>query len=279
MSVRGLVPVVLLAVLLPCRAGTVTGCSNPCNPAAKRGSSCSSDGYFDMRFAVGTLDGCDGDIATCGTNVFPSGDPCTTAGSGCTGYKTHFFCAKVDKFSAFTLSKSYLYLTAMQSHNNTAELAVYETGKLTADKVGGLLPELSQNSRVRVMDNSTSEDCSLIATFLIYNVTLKDGSYQYKNREPIGNGFESTCDSDNKCMFDSSAKCLPDPVSGRTNCAKCSNEMKAGEDDLRILTTYYGTDSGGNALLSGSSNPLNFRQFAVTGMANDIFDDIKGFKP
>ena len=241
--------------------------------------SCSSGGNFDFRFAVGTLDGCNTTVqplGRCGTNAYKgqgtAGAECTddSEGANCVGYLTHFYCAKVDKFSSFTLKHSSLYLRDVAEN---AELAVYQTGKLNVAKEGQNIPEQGQNTRVTVLDRNSSVcgmDKAMMATFLIYNVTLSDGEYKYKNRDPIGNGFVSTCDSDDECLFaggDKDVKCLRDAYTGTSNCAKC-----VGEDieDIRVLISYYGTTSGGDALLSGSSNPLNFKQFAAGAIEGDI---------
>ena len=113
-----------------------------------------------------------------------------------------------------------------------------------------------------------------IANFLVYNVTLDNGKYKTKRNAASGNGFVPTCTSDDKCDFDTNSVCIKNPAYGhKGNCGVCKNTVKVAEqntNDVRILLSYYGTDSGGRVMLSGSSNPLNFRQFAITDIASKI---------
>ena len=240
-------------------------------PFTQRGSSCSAADNFDFRVAVGAVDGCPTNPSTCGTNPAQS-PPCSDPQKGCTGYMSHFFCGKVDKFSSFTLTNSNTYLNKVV--DETAELAIFQAGKLTSGE-GTTMPEEGMNTRVQVLDRNTTKcPMGLIVTFLVYNVTLDSGDYKYKNRDPIGNGFVSTCNSDDECEFASGEDvyCLKDPHTGTSNCGRCATGEGQAAEDIRVLVSYYGTSSDGKALLSGSSNPLNFRQFALGGMAGDLFD-------
>ena len=249
-----------------------------CTP---QGSKCAKGQKIDMRFAVGELDGCAGaaSLEKCGTNIV---DSCSSPDvkNGCVGYKTHFYCGKVDKFSSFNLVGSYSYLATVAEKKgaDTLDLGVFQTGKLGVTNSDTRLPETSQGSRIRVFDSSANATricggnaTALIANFLVYNATLTGGVYKYQNREPVGNGFESTC-HDGTCQFDSSMKCLTDPSNGISNCARChsAGEVIPPALDIRVLTSYYGTDKNGAAMLSGSSNPLNFRKFAVAGLTGDL---------
>ncbi|KAJ9460177.1 hypothetical protein DIPPA_04866 [Diplonema papillatum] len=255
----------------------ITECSDLCSPWAPSPVSCKRGNNIDFRLAVGTFN-CTADDSTCGTN--PSFTTPCTDDVGCVGYMTHFYCGEVDEFSSFTLARSAEYVA--QSPKDAAfplEIAVYGHGMLTNE----VIPSPGMNSRVPVYQFNHS-GCAAgeaaIASFLVYNITLDDGKFKYKNREPVGNGFVNTCD-DNKCAFDSDSICIGDPATQSSNCAKCitvTNSDKNPEFDMRVLLSYYGTDSSGKVLLSGSSNPLNFREFAVGGAATDIQKDISGIK-
>jgi hypothetical protein len=114
-----------------------------------------------------------------------------------------------------------------------------------------------------------------VATMLIYNVTLNGGRFTYEKGAAVGVGFSPTCNDDNVCKMDPSLKCIG--RLGMMNCAQCLNPNDPYEivgKDFVIFNTYYGTDSRGKTLLSGSSNPLNFRDFAMGGAYNQISTDL-----
>ena len=93
-----------------------------------------------------------------------------------------------------------------------------------------------------------------------------------QNGDPIGNGFVDTCDEDgSKCHFDDNSFCIG---KGRSwNCATCVG-TDAKPEEPKVLVSFYGTDSDGKHLLSGSSNPLNFRRFALGNVYTDLRDDV-----
>ena len=93
-----------------------------------------------------------------------------------------------------------------------------------------------------------------------------------QNGDPIGNGFVNSCSDDgSECLFDSDSFCIGDAATSRWNCAKCVSTSST----LTVLASFYGTDSAGDPLLSGSSNPINFRQFAIGNVYSDIGSDIQ----
>eukprot|EP01059_Diplonema_ambulator_P030491 TRINITY_DN5233_c0_g5_i2.p1 TRINITY_DN5233_c0_g5~~TRINITY_DN5233_c0_g5_i2.p1 ORF type:complete len:283 (+),score=80.09 TRINITY_DN5233_c0_g5_i2:63-911(+) len=254
----------------------MTTCSGACKPWKNK---CKAGDKIDLRFAVGAVKTCTTQTASdCGTNNAAGEWGCTSTAEndGCVGYKSHFFCGKVDEFTSVELkdSATYMHDAVPESGNSNytgyLDLAVFGTGKLT-DKD---LPEQGMSSRIPVFQ-AMHDKCNgpALANFLVYNVTFTDGAYKYKNDDPTGNGFMNTCDGD-RCEFDSSSVCITDKTKKYNNCAQCLNKTGDAANDIRILITYYGTDSSGDVLLSGSSNPLNFRQFALDNVANSISKDI-----
>ena len=116
-----------------------------------------------------------------------------------------------------------------------------------------------------------------LVSMLVFNVTLKDGSFHYatNNTAPVGVGFHPTCTKKDICKMDASLHCIG--AEGQRNCAVCldpENPTDIIGKDIAIFNTYYGTDAKGHRLMSGSSNPLNFRQLAMDAIYNKIATDI-----
>ncbi|KAJ9444819.1 hypothetical protein DIPPA_11561 [Diplonema papillatum] len=142
-------------------------------------------------------------------------------------YKTYFFCPRVDSFSAFVLDDSLSLLNG--SHTATYYLSAFGAGKSSEVHI----PVPSQDAVVPVWEPNHHRclgNQSAVATFLLFNLTLKDGDYTYKNADPIGTGFVNTCTDDGEtCHFDSSSFCIGS--SGRYNCAQCADSA----EDLRVF--------------------------------------------
>eukprot|EP01061_Rhynchopus_euleeides_P015487 TRINITY_DN26424_c0_g1_i1.p1 TRINITY_DN26424_c0_g1~~TRINITY_DN26424_c0_g1_i1.p1 ORF type:complete len:285 (+),score=84.40 TRINITY_DN26424_c0_g1_i1:56-856(+) len=243
--------------LLALTAGAMV-CDEQCQPwlwaqprSGDASAPCSRGDRMDHRFVLG-------DIAAASVGDSPTGE---------VGYRTYFFCPEVDKFSSFALSGATAY--AETTNNGSLYLAVYGAGKSSEVRV----PDETQESHTLVYTKDSRCDRYggyAMANFLLYNITLKDGNYRYKNGDPIGNGFVNSCESDGEtCLFDSKSFCIGDKAQNKWNCAECVTSSSA---EPRVLATFYGTDSGGKPLLSGSSNPLNFRQFAL----GNVYEDVKG---
>ena len=116
-----------------------------------------------------------------------------------------------------------------------------------------------------------------IVSMLVFNVTLKEGKFHYAKNStpPVGVGFHPTCTRNDICKMDATMHCIG--RSDHRNCAVCLDPNKPADivgRDITIFTTYYGTDAKGHRLMSGSSNPLNFRQLAVDAVYNKISRDI-----
>eukprot|EP01065_Artemidia_motanka_P026061 TRINITY_DN30983_c0_g1_i1.p1 TRINITY_DN30983_c0_g1~~TRINITY_DN30983_c0_g1_i1.p1 ORF type:complete len:327 (+),score=106.30 TRINITY_DN30983_c0_g1_i1:54-983(+) len=288
-------------------AGVVPECpTRPCQPwrddgttgpGKTGGGSCGKSDPMDFRLAYGSFDCTDPADMCCGTNLFgyndtqkqcsanPSAGIGDTSGScsltggvpPCFGYRTHVFCPKTDHFQQFRLDGSGKILR-YSSPRQDLEMIAFGHGLYAAERI----PNVTQYARAIVYSHNNS-DCDggpAIATLLEYNVTLRDGKFRYKNRQPIGNGFMPTCDGPGKqCKFDSSSTCIGKEGTKQYNCAVCVKDQQNTELDLQVMVTYYGTDSGGHTLVSGSSNPLNYREFADADVYGDVWGKAKGFKP
>eukprot|EP00659_Diplonema_papillatum_P014144 gene14144-21670_t len=92
-------------------------------------------------------------------------------------YKTYFFCPRVDSFSAFVLDDSLSLLNG--SHTATYYLSAFGAGKSSEVHI----PVPSQDAVVPVWEPNHHRclgNQSAVATFLLFNLTLKDGDYTYK---------------------------------------------------------------------------------------------------
>eukprot|EP00756_Hemistasia_phaeocysticola_P008512 Hpha_TRINITY_DN14637_c0_g1::TRINITY_DN14637_c0_g1_i1::g.47838::m.47838 len=216
--------------------------------------------------------GWEGDVFV--EEVVQSGTPLTGFGDFAEQYKTYFFCTTVDSFTAITLKGSARALATTTGKEMQA--AVYGAGRSGTPRV----PTEGMESRVTVWDpNHPKCPRGAVADFLVYNVTLRDGRFAYLGGDPIGNGFVPTCEGtgvDALCGFDPESVCIG---SGNSyNCARCYTPSTTGDAtsptdvDISIFVTYYGTDANGDNLLSGSSNPINFREFAVS----NVYADLRG---
>eukprot|EP01064_Diplonema_japonicum_P017071 TRINITY_DN2510_c5_g1_i1.p1 TRINITY_DN2510_c5_g1~~TRINITY_DN2510_c5_g1_i1.p1 ORF type:complete len:287 (+),score=89.44 TRINITY_DN2510_c5_g1_i1:63-863(+) len=252
----------LLVVFLLSAEGAME-CSDQCTPwtwAEPGGVSkaCDAGNHMDYRLMIGDTQG--------GVTTPQDGQdygPYTEA----VPYKTYFFCPKVDEFTAFDANGS--LADFRETKNVKLYASVFGAGKSSEVR----FPEVDQDASVMVWDgnNTNCPGSGAVATFLIFNMTMKDGNYRYKNADPIGTGFVNTCSSSgDSCAFDGSAFCIGE--NGRYNCATCN----ATGSDVKILMSFYGTDSSSKNLLSGSSNPLNFREFALGNVYSDLQGDVNG---
>ena len=116
-----------------------------------------------------------------------------------------------------------------------------------------------------------------IVSMLVFNVTMGKGKFVYQSNSsaPIGVGFHPTCSKTNICKMDAEMHCIgPD---GHKNCAVCLDPLNPKDivgKDINIFTTYYGTDTKEHRMMSGSSNPLNFRELAMDAVYNKISKDL-----
>eukprot|EP01059_Diplonema_ambulator_P010286 TRINITY_DN20293_c0_g1_i1.p1 TRINITY_DN20293_c0_g1~~TRINITY_DN20293_c0_g1_i1.p1 ORF type:complete len:288 (+),score=43.87 TRINITY_DN20293_c0_g1_i1:65-865(+) len=233
-------------------------CADQCRPwswaePGGEGKACKVNSDMDFRLLVGD------------TRETEPGSDQSYGDFGALQYKTYFFCPKVDEFTAVEAQGSAALFNT--TRNVKLYASAYGAGKSSEVR----FPEVDQDASVMVWDGNHTKcpGSGAIANFLLYNVTLKDGNYRYKNSDPIGTGFVNTCDSKGtSCVFDSSSFCIGE--GGRYNCAQCANTAGAG--DIQVLMSYYGTDSTSKNFLSGSSNPLNFRAFAI----GNVYSDVKG---
>eukprot|EP01064_Diplonema_japonicum_P026141 TRINITY_DN37558_c0_g1_i1.p1 TRINITY_DN37558_c0_g1~~TRINITY_DN37558_c0_g1_i1.p1 ORF type:complete len:303 (+),score=85.70 TRINITY_DN37558_c0_g1_i1:65-910(+) len=273
-----------LLVLVGAAAGATVDSCGGCKPWM---NDCKIDDSIDIRFAVGAIETCTGSAAAsdCGTNNGTKYQCSNT--NGCVGYKTHFFCGKVDQFTSVELKDSATYMEGAVpetdgNYSGYLDIVQIGAGKLGNDPETKVIPEREQSSRIPVYQKSHPKcnDGPAIANFLVYNVTMTRGKYEYKNNDPTGNGFVNTCDGD-RCDFVSNSVCIKGAEGKYNNCGQCLNPTYNNGDnanDIRVLITYYGTDKSNNVLLSGSSNPMNFRQFALDNVASTIGNDFNNIK-
>ncbi|CCW61707.1 unnamed protein product [Phytomonas sp. EM1] len=97
-------------------------------------------------------------------------------------------------------------------------------------------------------------------------------------KRPLKTGFVSTCGNTKngeECLLDSEQICIGDK--GFRNCARCYKDPSevASSAKVRVVVSYYGTDSKGRTLTSGTSNPLNFRAFGGNHILKDIQKALK----
>ena len=194
----------------------------------------------------------------------------------------YFFCPIVDELQAFTLYNA-SQLTSTGYYNdtwttlNSTRLSVYGMGNKGSPRV----PEDYDDSSVMIYQNTSlcgnvnGSAFPAIVDFLVLNITMTTGEYLYKPsfEQAIQVGFEPTCDSGDICKLGSGV-CIGDKP-GRKNCAKCMykpDDVKNAH--LKVWTSYYGTDKNGRAFLSGSSNPLAFKQFSATPIFDAVAKDV-----
>ena len=192
------------------------------------------------------------------------------------------FCPVVDELQAFNLSAAPI-LAGMQLDNTTShtnvtssrfslnmtEAYVYAYGFGGIDSV--LFPNSSTSTgAVQIAANLSSCNGILLTTFLVLAVTLDKGKFKYTSDQlnPLGSQFQSTC-TGGVCSMDSKQKCIGNGLT--SNCAKCfTNPADLANATVQIWVSYYGTDTTGRTLLSGSNNPLNFQQFSQSGVWNNL---------
>lgn len=193
---------------------------------------------------------------------------------------TWAFCPRVDELQAFNLTAapSYAAIKPLQNdtfvgYMNNTYVSVYGFGESNDREV----PSNVSASTVMVARNG-SDLCLnmanpvLLVDFLVFQIALTDGAMTYPGSvapwngtdgvsvQPQGVGFQPTC-TGGVCTLDSSRKCIGDE--GKQNCALCYDDPAIlGNKTIQIWVSYYGTDNSGRRLLSGGSNPLNFRKYA-----------------
>lgn len=200
---------------------------------------------------------------------------------------TYAFCPRVDELQAFNLTSAPMYAsinhTSVQNSTNYTYFvdSVNDT-YVSAYGFGGSLsvavPAPNTSSRVMIVTNGTYQcdnepNAILLVDFLVFQISLTSGVFTYPgavapqenvtegvSAQPQGVGFQPTC-TGGLCQLDATLSCIGDP--GIQNCARCyKNSADVLNKTVQIWVSYYGTDNNGRTLLSGSSNPLNFRKYA-----------------
>eukprot|EP00759_Apiculatamorpha_spiralis_P027600 PhF_6_TR30387/c1_g1_i5/m.44547 len=266
--------VFVFLLLSPTPPGFVDAqCKSPCHPWISDDTCTRRTGKIDIRWGV-----------TLPTKISRDGIDNIT-------YMSYGFCAGVDEIQAFTLNYSAPIIALTGTANNTYEyvptesrLWLFGSGDkstqpyhmMTAPNTtepGYYQPGPSNDSSTIVFDGLAPQcnDGPALAAMLVFNITLDKGKYSYQDGVPIGVGFAPTCDSNNYCKLDSKLMCIGQD--GKMNCATCLNKKDPKDvlgKDVTIFVTYYGSDSKGKTLMSGSSNPLNFRMFSGGGAYSDM---------
>ncbi len=248
-----------------------------CRPWPGRGSACSRRNNINLQFMM---------------NLAPENYVIDYSYEYNLSQVTYAFCPRVDEIQAFNLSGAFklgatYYSTIAPDGSSTGSEAQannseprylrlsdqLEIGYLSIYGMGdtsNILFPASNTSygSVGVIFNTTS--CNYgefgIVSFLIVNITMKNGKYLYSNDVPIKTGFSPSC-VNNVCLFDPSMKCFGEP--DKANCGTCISDPEIiANTTLQVWVSYYGTDSLGVKLLSGASNPLNFRAFSGGGVYN-----------
>lgn len=284
--------VAFIAILAACGLVTIVA-SVPCDANVAcfpwntgAGPSCTRGANLNLRFFMNA------------TNEYPEENRTMTFA----------FCPRVDELQAFNLSHAPRY--AALSRTNTeaptfvenvqdAHISVFGFGNYDSR----LQPSNSSVSRVMILHNETEVrvcpiDEVLFVDFLVFQVSLTSGMLTYTDAKsygstvvnettnetsapystdtpPQGTGFQPTCSS-GVCTMDGSMQCIGENVENQ-NCARCYKAADLYNRTTMVWVAYYGTDVNKRRLLSGSSNPLNFRKFSggsiyqsLTGSVNKV---------
>lgn len=246
-----------------CKAGTA------CKPWSVSGKACGRGGRMNLRFAV--------DVAA--ENYNHSADNVFNGTNR--WHVSYAFCPVVDQLQTFSFNYSAVWAASTFRYNSTGHRTLHftnisNTSYLRAYGMGefGMPDQFPPNdydsSAVLFQRDSECQSGISIATFMVLNITMTNGKYRHVKgfHQGVQVGFSPSCDSSDKCMF-GSHRCVG--PKGRKNCGQCIDQP----DDLiktqtSVWTSYYGTDKSGRRLMSGSDNPLNFRQFATTDAYNSV---------
>lgn len=149
---------------------------------------------------------------------------------------------------------------------------------LIVEQNSTMCPALTKGTNWPHIDlNNTRQ--SAVVHFLVLNITTTLGEYKYESGtslQPIQSGFMSTCDETDRCKLFDDGVCIG-LKKGKKNCAKCVESPGQALDhannlDLKIWSSFYGTDKTGRKMMSGSENPLSFTQFS----AEPVFKKVGG---
>lgn len=270
MSSRSFIPLLsFLALLLPhsfhvLHAAVTCDSSQACFPWAS--PSCTRGNNINIRFFMEAAKVYTG-VSAASTN-FMSNRTLTWA-----------FCPRVDELQAFNLSKAPVYAAISPVNNATfvtdmsdKYVSVYGFG----DSNSRLVPR-DNKSAVMIARNGSDVctaggDSVLLVEFLVMQVSMTNGAFAYPDAvaaygnssgvsvQPTGTGFQPTCTA-GVCQLDSSKPCIG--PAGYQNCATCYYDpLIMSNKTVQVWFSYYGTDNNGRRMLSGSSNPLNFRQYS-----------------
>jgi hypothetical protein len=215
---------------------------------------------------------------------------------------TYAFCPRVDEIQAFNLSNAFKLAgtyyngmnqtdNSMNATNQTNQTVSYITQTMLANNKDLILSEKLEIGYLSIYGMGDSENIFFpnpnttygsvgvifntnyceegqfgIVNFLVVNITMKNGKYIYgDNNISIKTGFSPTCNQNNMCIIDPSMKCFGEL--GKANCGTCVGDPEViANTQLQVWVSYYGTDASGKKLMSGTSNPLNFRAFSGGGV-------------
>lgn len=204
---------------------------------------------------------------------------------------TYAFCPRVDELQAFNLTDAPTF-SVIDPADNASFVEDVEDVYLSAYGFGEsesiAVPSNTSASRVMIAQNG-SKFCTgnavLLVDFLVFQISMTDGYFKYNGAvaprenvsevsvQPQGVGFQPTCSYDGVCQLDATFHCIGDV--GQQNCAQCiTDPYEAANKTVQIWVSYYGTDNNGRRLLSGGSNPLNFRKYAGASVYNTLSNSL-----
>ena len=277
--------VLLLVVPYQVEGAVQCDATRACFPMST--TSCTRGNNINLRFFMDAAEGYDDSIVEDISSPFSNRTV------------TYAFCPRVDELQAFNLTNAPMYATINRTSVENSTNFTYFVDSVADTYVsaygfGGSLsvaiPSVNSTSRVMITTNGTAKcdnniNAVLLVDFLVFQISMTDGVLTYPgavapqenvtdgvSAQPQGVGFQPTC-SGGACQLDASLPCIGDV--GNQNCARCYTS--AGDvlnKTVQIWVSYYGTDNNGRTLLSGSSNPLNFRKYAGASVFNTLSDSL-----
>jgi hypothetical protein len=202
------------------------------------------------------------------------------------------FCPIVDQFEAFNLNLAGVIAATNRSGNQPGHPAVtsfFEPSYVSAYGFGTSsdttnFTNLTDSTVVLAKRDATlcpSTKPIAFTPFLILNITLKSGLFNYVTNfdQAIQTGFAPTCNADDLCLMTGGGSdyvCLGN-TPGKKNCAKCVGDNDDATNwNTAVFAAFFGTDASGRRLMSGSSSPLAFQQFAAAPFITSAVNKIQG---
>jgi len=256
-----LLVVFAVAMTLFCVTATVTAqCTKGCEPWYQS-PACTVGQTMKVIFTI--------DVAPENANV-----------AGTNNTVAYSFCPKVDQLQAFSLNGSSA-LAGGNLVNSTLSATANQSYLHLLGATGNAGTEIPVQASYGAalifatgLDTSMCQSGMAVASMLVLNFTMTDGMYRMTSSfgAPIQVGFMPTCTDSNNCAMGGTV-CLGLP--GFKNCGTCVNSFADLEaNPIQVFASYYGTDSNGRTLTSGTENPLNFRALAADSVFNTVKNSV-----